>query len=238
MARTCADSLRAVSEAQADWVKTIAMAKGLPRNVAMPPPVVDHGDDGEDDEDPAPVAELARTSGIEAALTMVAPYIPELMDSWRTKKGHPQARHRNLANPMVHLARIQAQLTPSERQLLVLLLQDEDSEAITKDLASRSVDDAVAAIRRGVVGSHVNDASPSPTRNAAPRPEPSLMPKLTAIAALLEPAERARLMKLGPRLMASPDAIELMNTLAPKTPEVAAEWVRNHIDEIEARFGS
>lgn len=64
------------------------------------------------------------------------------------------------------------------------------------------------------------------------------MAKVAEIALLLEPAERARLMKLGPRLMASPDAIELMNTLAPQTPERAAEWVRSHIDEIEARFGS
>lgn len=64
------------------------------------------------------------------------------------------------------------------------------------------------------------------------------MPKLTAIATLLEPAERARLMELGPSLLSSPKAIELMNTLAPQAPELAAEWVRNHLDEIEARFGS
>jgi len=83
------------------------------------------------------------------------------------------------------------------------VLQDDDSEAITKDLASRSVDDAVAAIRRGIVGNRATETSSPAARNAAPRLDPSLMPKLTAIAALLEPAERTGLMKFGPRLMAS-----------------------------------
>jgi hypothetical protein len=38
--------------------------------------------------------------------------------------------------------------------------------------------------------------------------------------------------------MSSPEAIELANTLAPLSPEAAAEWVRSNLDEIEARFGS
>jgi len=160
------------------------------------------------------------------------------MDSWRVKKGVTSTNQPAHVNPMAHLAKIQAQLTASERQLLDLVLQDDDSESITNDLVERSVDDAVATIRRLGVGNRARDSSSPETRNAAARLDPSLMPKLAAIAALLEPAERARLMKLGPKLMASPDAIELMNTLAPQTPEVAAEWVRSNIDEIEARFGS
>ena len=239
MARTYADSLRAVTEAQADWVKTIAMAKGLPRNVAMPPRVVDHDDDEEeDDEDPVEVAEPARTSGVEEALKMVAPYLPGLMESWQGKKAATSTEPRGRANPMAHLARIQAQLTPGERQLLDLVLQEDDNESITNDLAARSVDDAVTSIRRGIVNNRAKEGPPPIARNAAPRLDPSTMQKLTAIAALLEPAERARLLKLGPRLMSSPDAIELMNTLAPQAPELAAEWVRNHLEEIEGRFGS
>lgn len=239
MARTYADSLRAVTEAQADWVKTIAMAKGLPRNVAMPPRIIDRDDEEEeDDEDPAPVAEPSRTSGVEEALKMVAPYLPGLMESWQGKRVAANTDQRAPANPMVHLARIQAQLTPGERQLLDLVLQEDDNASITNDLAARSVDDAVATIRRGIVSDRAKEGPPPVARNAAPRLDPSTMQKLTVIAALLEPAERARLMKLGPRLMSSPDAIELMNTLAPQAPELAAEWVRNHLDEIEGRFGS
>nr|MBA3462986.1 hypothetical protein [Deltaproteobacteria bacterium] len=116
-----------MTEAQADWVKTIAMAKGLPRNVAMPPHVLQRGaddedDDDEDDADPGPVAEHTRAGGIETALTMVAPYIPELMDSWRGKKTAANTGQGS-TNPMAHLSRIQAQLTPSERQLLDIVLR-------------------------------------------------------------------------------------------------------------------
>ena len=169
---------------------------------------------------------------------MVAPYLPGLMQSWQGKKVTANTDQRGPTNPMAHLARIQAQLTPGERQLLDLVLQEDDSESITNDLAARSVDDAVATIRRGIVNNRAKDGPPPPARNAAQRLDPSTMQKLRAIAALLEPAERARLMKLGPTLMSSPDAIDLMNTLAPQAPELAAEWVRNHLDEIEARFGS
>jgi len=240
MARTYADSLRAVTEAQADWVKTIAMAKGLPRNVAMlPQPVAHENDDDDDEEDDGPIASAEPAkSGIEAALTMVAPYIPEMMESWRGKKPAADTERRGPVNPMAHLAKIQAKLTPTERQFLDLLLVDDDSETITIDLLARSVDDAVATIRRGATGTRTKEGPPPAVRNAAQRLDPSTMQKLTAIAALLQPAERARLMKLGPMLMSSPQAIELMNTLAPQEPAVAAEWVRANLDEIEARFAS
>jgi len=243
MARTYADSLRAVTEAQADWVKTIAMAKGLPRNVAMLPQPVhrdddDDDDDGDDSDDAPASVEPTSKSGIEAALTMVAPYIPEMMESWRGKKQAADTKQRAPVNPMAHLAKIQVQLTPAERQFLDVLLIGDDSETITTDLLARSVDDAVATIRNGVAGTRAKSGPSPAVRNAAPRLDPSTMQKLTAIAALLQPAERARLMKLGPKLMSSPDAIELVNTLAPQSPEVAAEWVRSNLDDIEARFAS
>ncbi len=123
MARTYADSLRAVTEAQADWVKTIAMAKGLPRNVAMLPQPVDRNDDDDDEtaDDDAPTStEPVSKTGIEAALTMVAPYIPEMMESWRGKKAAANTDRRDPVNPMAHLTKIQAKLTPTERQFLDL----------------------------------------------------------------------------------------------------------------------
>jgi len=47
MMRTNSEALRAVTESQADWVKAIAVAKGLPRNVAFPPTRLQHDDDDE-----------------------------------------------------------------------------------------------------------------------------------------------------------------------------------------------
>ena len=233
MARTCADSLRAVSEAQADWVKTIAMAKGLPRNVAMPLPMPDRYDE-EDDEEEADDAELApQQGGIEAITKMIAPYVPGLMENWSAKKASSQP------NAMGHLARIQGQLTPNERAFLDVLLQDSDSEAIAADLSSRTVEDAVAMIRREVM--KPAGAVPFPAarkERAIPRLDPALMQKVAAVAALLQPDERARLMKLGPKLMGSTEAIELAETLVPLSTEAAAEWVRSNLDEIERRFAS
>jgi hypothetical protein len=118
---------------------------------------------------------------------------------------------------------------------LSLLLQDSACDAVTKDLAGRTVDDAVVMIRGQVAGSSARSTTP---QVVAPRLDPSTMQRLTTVAALLEPAEPARLMKLGPKLMSSPDAIDSANTLASQSPESAAEWVRANLDQIEARFGS
>ncbi len=206
----------------------------------MLPRAVDHDndDDVEDEsDDDGPVATAAPPkSGLEAALTMVAPYLPEMLESWRGKPAAANVDQRAVVNPMAHLARIQAQLTSTERQFLDALLLDDDAEAITRDLAARSVVDAVATLRRGAAGTRTQDVSPSP--QAAPRIDAATMQKLTAIATLLEPEKRARLMKLGPKLMSSPDAIELVNTLARQVPEAAAKWIRANLDELEARFAS
>jgi hypothetical protein len=55
MARAQSDSLRAVAEAQADWVKGLATAKALPRNAAPAPPppapVQEEEEEDEGDED-------------------------------------------------------------------------------------------------------------------------------------------------------------------------------------------
>lgn len=74
IARINGEALRAISDSQADWIKTLAMNKGLPRNVAFPamlPPPREDRDDDEDDDDhdePAEEAELVRMQlGISAA---------------------------------------------------------------------------------------------------------------------------------------------------------------------------
>ncbi len=232
MSRTCADSLRAVSEAQADWVKTIAMAKGLPRNVAMPLPAPDRDDEEDDDYEEDEDAESSTPqNGLEAITKMIAPYVPGLMENWSAKKASDQP------NPMGHLARIQGQLAPNERAFLAVLLQDSDSEAIAADLSSRTVADAVAMIRREVAKPSGAVTFPAARKErVTPRLDPALMQKVAAVAALLQPDERARLMKLGPKLMGSREAIDLAETLVPLSTEAAAEWVRNNLDEIERRF--
>lgn len=85
MARTNSDALRAIAESQADWVKAIAAAKGLPRNVAFlppsPPPTDGDDDDEEAEGEPAP----SKQGGVEAFVGAIAPFMPGLMSNWTSK---------------------------------------------------------------------------------------------------------------------------------------------------------
>jgi hypothetical protein len=50
MMRTNSDALRSVTDSQADWIKALAVAKGMPRNVAFPPSRLTVDDDNDDDD--------------------------------------------------------------------------------------------------------------------------------------------------------------------------------------------
>ena len=112
--------MRSIAESQADWLKAIALAKGLPRNVVIPPPPPPDDDDDDDEDGGEPVPSSSRPSDIETVATLLAPYVPELMDSWRSKRPASNDQ-RAPVNSMAHLARIQAQLTRHERKLLEML---------------------------------------------------------------------------------------------------------------------
>jgi hypothetical protein len=224
MARTNSDALRAIAESQADWIKAIAVAKGLPRNLALPPPSQPEYDDEEDDEPPPQKSE----GGVDAFLGAVAPFLPNLVSSWSGKN-----KQSNGTNAMTHLARIRAALTPVERAYLDEVLTDpEAGEAIARDLASKTIEDAVLMIRHSVKKTQSNDPRPISMN------DPILIEKMTAVAALLQTDERTRLMKLAPRIMTSPDALDLVSELLPLSNVAAAKWLRTHLDELEARFAS
>jgi hypothetical protein len=240
MARTNSEAMRAIAESQADWVKAIALAKGLPRNVVIPPPPRDDRDDEEDEDEPdetdAPALATPPTSGIEAFATAIAPFVPELMQSWSGRKRPENDQQVTATNPMAHLARIQMQLNTQERKLLEALLADPESgDDIAKNFSSRTVDDVVGMIRRETSG--VSKATPSPRREIS-LTDPAVMQRVVAVSRLLEPAERARLMSLGPRLMHLPDAAELMAKLMPLSDEAAVTWIRTNLDDIEKRCAS
>lgn len=62
-----------------------------------------------------------------------------------------------------------------------------------------------------------------------------------AIGALLEPDERARLMKLAPMLMklaADPEVSKMLAELVAMSIEDSATWVRAHLDELEKGLAS
>jgi hypothetical protein len=69
----------------------------------------------------------------------------------------------------------------------------------------------------------------------------ALAGKALAIATLLEPDERARLMRIAPmfsRLVADPEIARLAAELVAKSNEDAAAWIRSHLSEIEKGLAS
>lgn len=69
----------------------------------------------------------------------------------------------------------------------------------------------------------------------------ALAGKALAIGALLEPDERARLMKLAPmlsKLAGDPEISKMLSELVAMSVEDSAAWVRAHLDEIEKGLSS
>jgi hypothetical protein len=69
----------------------------------------------------------------------------------------------------------------------------------------------------------------------------ALAGKAVAIAALMEPDERARLMGLAPmlgKLAADPEIARMLAELVAMSTEDAVAWIRSHIDEIEKGLAS
>ena len=70
-----------------------------------------------------------------------------------------------------------------------------------------------------------------------------LRAKLRAIAGYLDEGELERMTQLGPAVLrrmegSDPDVAEQVLMLVCMTPEDAAAWIREHLDEFEARFAS
>ncbi|MDQ3370957.1 MAG: hypothetical protein M3680_36525, partial [Myxococcota bacterium] len=93
IARINGEALRAISDSQADWIKTLAMNKGLPRNVAFPvlppPPDEKPDDEGDDDHGHAEDEADANASPMMQFLSTVTPLIPGLVATWQGKKDEP-----------------------------------------------------------------------------------------------------------------------------------------------------
>ena len=242
IARINGEALRSVSQAQADWVKAIAMAKGLPRNVAFPPPRDDdEEEDEDDDEPPAPVAPAPTSepsSGVDAFLKAVSPMLPTLYEEWR---GGGKAKGSG-GSAMIHLARIQAQLSAREKQFLETLITDPaHGDEIATWFASQSVGDVVARIRAETAKA-LGESKPANDQTPAAPPadlEKQFKAKAVAIAAHLDPGEQLKLVRLGPALkerIADPEVRKIIDTLMPMPVEQAAKWIREHLAELEKKF--
>jgi hypothetical protein len=246
IARINGEALRAVSESQADWVKAIAVAKGLPRNVAFPPPPSrdrdrDDDDDDDDDDDADDGVEQAPSasepkSTLEVLLANLGPHVQGFLDEWR-KKNLAANDPRTPAFGVAHLARVNALLDHVERKYLDELLADpEAGPGIASAFAEQSVEDVVRLIRREARKPLKAVEPMKPTLDMS-----KLREKAMAVMSRLEPEEKLRVMRLAAQLQKhdkNPELAALVDELLPLSHDESVIWLREHIDELEQRFAS
>lgn len=253
MARAQSSSLNAVATAQADWVKGLASARALPRNAmyAAPQPQLPeapdaHMDDEEtDDQEPEPLPPYAvvaqAANGIFQNLPAAMHQFSQMISSIAALRNAATApmRHEKAAsspNPMVHLSEINERLTGPERRFLSHVLRSQTADTVTRELLARSVDDAVALIKDAI-------AKARAPRDAAADPAPASPPPadftshVTAVAMLLLPDERARVMSLVPRLRPT-RMEELKSQLLAMTVDDAVAWIRQNLAALEAEVAT
>lgn len=175
MSRAQSESLRAVSEAQADWVKGLANARALPRNAvylapsALPEPdeLEDESEDESDDDGERNAAPIAAPAPpwMAAFQAAIGPAVDVLMSKVMPRnaaaapptqapqpESHAAASQASpppppaMPNPMVHLAKINAGLSDAERHVLADALRGRDAETLTAELLRLSVDDAITIV--------------------------------------------------------------------------------------------
>lgn len=245
IARINGEALRSISDSQADWIKTLAMNKGLPRNVAFPTTLPLPREDGHDERDERDHDEPDGDEPEDAAaatpmmqfLSTVTPLIPGLVADWRGKKADGQAAERPSTAPgMAHLARIQQQLTPRERAFLAALLTDEQrGEGVAGELAALSVDEVVALVREHCAKPRTSRAHAEPTGKV-------LSDRVLALLPRLSPATQARLMALSPKVSATmqahPELRRMLVELLRLDDAAAVAWIEANLDEIEKAVAS
>ena len=249
MARAQSESLRAVAEAQADWVKGLATAKALPRNAApapLPPPVPAANDDDEDDEDDEDGEEEDSGSELAPWMEMINTIAPALQTYGEVLKLKfaPPAPTRNVSsaeasgpNPMVHLSEINARLTPVERKFLNLVLRSKGGDETTAFLLRRSVDDAVAFVKEQVACAQAERRKPDEVAQPPAVPEGDFIARVVAASALLTAEERAAVLGLMPKFPAA-RLEELKAKLVAMPPQDAAAWIRENLDALRAEVAS
>ena len=188
MMRTNSDALRAVTESQADWVKAIAVAKGMPRNVAFPaqvPPEPEayEEDDEEDEDNEAPVGAPTNVYDVVSkAIDKFGDFVPGLLvakgaQASSTKK--PAAR--NAASASTKDGDIDWDLVKAPNW--------EARDAIDLDYAHRKGKAKRAAKALEEVGHEKTNTTPKRTLQEQLASDPALQQRLLAIQTHVTPEE-------------------------------------------------
>ncbi len=246
IARINGEALRAISDSQADWIKTLAMNKGLPRNVAFPvlppPPDEEPDDEGDDDHGHAEDEADANASPMMQFLSTVTPLIPGLVATWQGKKDEPgdpeqpgEPHAPVTVNGMAHLARVQQQLTPRERAFLAALLADERGDSVAAKLSVMPLEQVVALVRE--------HCSKPPTRPPGGElTSKQLRDRVLVLLPRLSPATQMRLVALAPKVSVTaqvpPELRRMLAELARLDDTAAIAWLEANLDDLEKAFAS
>ena len=116
-----------------------------------------------------------------------------------------------------------------------------DALAALWDLAA--LDHHAVSARRARRHGRVTPMAPVPISRLLGGFAEYLRDKCAAVAALLQPSEIDRLARLGPGLVAAletneADVMLLVRDLLPRSPEVIATWLQEHLESLEARLAS
>jgi hypothetical protein len=217
MMRVNGEALRAVAESQADWVKSIASARGFIRNAAPPAPAerpaVPEGGDGddEDEEDDEEGDEPATGKTIYDVLTPLAehwapsakPLVAMLADGVGAKVLGGVSAGKGGANPA----------SKSKWELRELY----DLNYASEKAKARKAGTATA----------------KPSLQARVMADPKLMAHFMSIKSLLTADEAARVLALGERWN-DEDQEELIARVGALSPQAAAEFLREVLAEVSA----
>jgi hypothetical protein len=264
LAKTNGEALRAVADAQAEYVKSLAAAKLIPRNVAMPPvapPTArNDGDDNYDDEDdesddedadeyedddeaqvapppPSPMKQLETM--LAPALLALAPKLIELVQGLMADP----SRLRDLFDWRRAASKTVDAPAAAEPSLHLVRIRNALTPPERGFLDELLAEEEVAAlVLKELTALSVEQAVARLRAQMRPpaRPEPpprNLMSQVMAVRGLLDPREQLAAMQLLPRL--SPvDRKELEAKLLAMTPEEAAAWIRVHLPELSKAVAS
>jgi len=245
IARINGEALRAISDSQADWIKTLAMNKGLPRNVAfpvLPPPREEPDDESDDEHSDAEDEADPNASPMMQFLSTVTPLIPGLVATWQGKKDEPAEPGESdeppapvTVNGMAHLARVQQQLTPRERAFLAALLADERGDSVGAELSVMPVEQVVALVREHCSKPPARPQSGEPTSK-------QLRDRVLALLPRLSPATQMRLMALAPKVSVAsqvpPELRRMLGQLARLDDAGAIAWLEANLDDLERASAS
>jgi hypothetical protein len=258
MMRTNSDALRAVTESQADWVKAIAMAKGLPRNAAYPGLAqrrpVDEYDDHDDDDDSgeveqtdseeeeAPLGSRAATNAYDVvckAIDKFGDFIPgEIVGKLVGGNGAPVPKKK--AAPIRNGSSASTNAAAASSDIDWNLVNAPDWER--RDLTDLDYSHRKGKAKRAARALQEERTAPQATPTPATAPSSRLVARIARDPALLQHLEAIKTqvtpedaqLAINAVMQAPPDAQDdLIEKLTASSVEQGAEWCRSLAADIK-----